>query len=47
MLDYKNKESIWELQFALDNNFHTAGRFNRAEGLNHEYWNANGCGQQY
>lgn len=39
MVEYDNatKESIWELQFALDNNFHTAGRFNRAEGLNHPW----------
>ena len=39
LVEYDNatKESIWELQFALDNNFHTAGRFNRAEGLNHPW----------
>lgn len=39
LLQYDNntKESIWELQFSINDGLSTGGRINRAEGLNHPY----------
>lgn len=39
LLQYDNntKESIWELQFSINDGMSTGGRINRAEGLNHPY----------
>lgn len=39
LLEYDNntKESIWELQFSINDGMSTGGRINRAEGLNHPW----------
>ncbi|WP_174646541.1 RagB/SusD family nutrient uptake outer membrane protein [Bacteroides sp. Marseille-P8574] len=39
LLQYDNatKESIWELQFSINDGLSTGGRINRAEGLNHPW----------
>lgn len=39
LLQYDNatKESIWELQFSINDGLSSGGRINRAEGLNHPY----------
>lgn len=47
LLQYDNatKESIWELQFSINDGLPTGGRINRAEGLNHPYmWPGDGKG---
>lgn len=39
LLQYDNatKESLWELQFSINDGLSSGGRINRAEGLNHPY----------
>lgn len=47
LLEYDNntKESIWELQFSINDGLSTGGRINRAEGLNHPWmWPKNSDG---
>ncbi len=37
--DNNTKESIWEIQYSIDDNSFTGGKINRGEGLNHPwYW---------
>ena len=43
--DNKTKESIWELQFSINDGVSWGGRINRAEGLNHPWlWPKNADG---
>ena len=35
--DNDTKESIWEIQYSINDNSHTGGKINRSEGLNHPW----------
>src|SRR5690606_23558157 len=42
--DNKTKESIWEIQYSIDDGSSTGGKINRSEGLNHPFqWGGFEC----
>lgn len=44
LYDNNTKESIWEIQYSIDDNSTTGGKINRSEGLNHPWeWSGFKC----